>query len=61
MLAAPGAGPEWLVLKRGREGTAGFRKNTSTAFTFQEALPSLDRDEGNKKEAQVMIQALEPR
>lgn len=59
LLAAPGAGPKWLLQKRGREGTAGFRKNASTAVTFQEALPSLDRDEGNEKEAQIMIQALE--
>jgi hypothetical protein len=27
---------------------------------FQEALSALDRDEGNKKEAQVMVQAFEP-
>jgi len=61
LLVAPGANPKWLALERGREGTAGFRKDASAAVAFQEELPPLDRNERNKKEAQVMIQAFEPR
>jgi len=61
LLAATGTDSEWLLLERGREGTAGFRKNAAAPVTFQEALPPLDRDKGNKKKTQVMIQSLEPR
>jgi len=41
-------------------GPAGFLKDPAAAVAFQEKLPPLDRNERNKKEAQVVIQAFEP-
>ena len=61
LLVAPGTGPEGFLLERGREGTAGFRKNAAAPVAFQEALPALYRDKGNEKKTQVVIQPLEPR
>jgi len=46
---------EWARL-----GLAGFPKNPAAVVAFHEYLPPLDRDQGNKKKAQVMIQAFEP-
>ena len=60
LLAATGTDSEWLLLERGQEGTAGFRKNTAAPVTFQEAFPALYRDKGNKKKTQVVIQSLKP-
>ena len=59
--AATGTGPEWLLLEGGREGAAGFRENPAAPVTFQERLPTLDRDKGNEKKTQVVIQPLKPR
>jgi len=59
--AATGTGPEWLLLERGGEGAAGFRENAAAPVTFQERLPTLYRDKGNKKKTQVVIQPLKPR
>jgi hypothetical protein len=60
LLVAPGADPKWLALERGRQGATGFLKDPAAAVTFQEDLPPLDRNERNKKETQVVIQAFEP-
>ena len=59
--AATGTGPEWLLLEGGREGSAGFRENATAPVTFQERLPALNRDKGNKEKTQVVIQPLKPR
>ena len=59
--AAPGTGPEWFLLERGRDRAAGFLENAAAPVTFQERLPALDRDKGNEKKTQVVIPPLKPR
>ena len=61
LLVAPGTGPERLLLEGGREGTTGFRKDAAAPVTFQERLPTLNRDKGNKKKTQVVVQPFQPR
>jgi len=48
------------VLKRGWLWSPRFIKDSAAAVAFQEALPTLDRDEGNEEKAYVMVQPLEP-
>ena len=57
--ATPGTEPKWLRLGKVRLGPAALIKNSTAAVAFQKNLSSLDREEGNKEKAQVMIQALE--
>jgi len=58
--AATGAYPQWPRPGRVRLGLTGFSENPATPVAFQEKFSSFDRDEGNKKKTQVMIQAFEP-
>jgi len=41
-------------------GSAGFIKNASAPATLQKTFAPLDRDEGNKEKAHVMIEPFEP-
>jgi hypothetical protein len=47
-------------LERPLPGPPAFLKNLAAPVAFQENLPSLDRDQGDKKKAQVMIHTFEP-
>jgi hypothetical protein len=57
--ATPRTDPKGLRLGKGRLGPAALIKNPAAAVAFQKNLPSLDREEGNKEKAQVMVQTLE--
>ena len=48
------------MAERSRPGATGFVKNTATVVALQEALSPLDREERNKEQAQVVVQAFEP-
>ena len=48
------------VTERSRPGAAGFVKHGATVVALQEAFSSLDRDERNKEQTQVVVQAFEP-
>jgi hypothetical protein len=48
------------MLERARLWSAIFIKNPATAVALQKAASSLDRDEGNKEEAYVMVKSFEP-
>jgi hypothetical protein len=57
--ATPGTDPKGLRLGKGRLGPAALIKNPTATVAFQKDLPSLDREEGNKEKAQVLVQTLE--
>jgi hypothetical protein len=38
-----------------------FIKNPTTPIAFEKTFSPLDRDEGNEEEADIVVQALEPR
>ena len=40
-------------------GPACFIENSATPIAFQETLSPLDRNEGNKEQAQIVVQSLE--
>lgn len=58
--AATGTRPRGHRLERTGLRCPLFIKDSATAITFQEALSPLDWKKRNEKEAQVMVQALEP-
>lgn len=59
-LAASRANLKGPVLERSRGSLTGFIADPATTTAFEEALSPLDWEEGDKKEAHVMVQALEP-
>jgi hypothetical protein len=60
LFSACGTGLKWSVLQGAWLRPARFVKVLSAAVTFQKKVSPLDRDQGDKKEAQVMIDPFEP-
>ena len=48
-------------MKKIRLGTAAFVKHSAAAVAFQKRFSALDRNQGNKEEADIVIQPLAPR
>jgi hypothetical protein len=59
-LAASRADGEGLPVKAPAMGLTVFLENLPATVAFQEMLTPFDRNEGNKEEAQIVIQTLQP-
>ena len=56
---APRASPAGFILGRTGTGLTCFIENAAAAIAFEKALPPLDRDQGNEKQTDIVVQPLE--
>jgi len=61
LLTTPRARPIGLFLERTGPDSACLIENSTATIALQKALSPFDRDEGNKKQADIVVQPLEAR